>query len=218
MMYPVGWDDGPVIIYHHGAGENHTGPQADPLKTDIMAGLMINGFAIASIDTGFSAGNPESVDWYNQLYAHLVTTYEPSSVAALSQSLGGISGLNSIIDGTIPYTHWAGIYPACDLAATYTDSGLQAVIDFAYGINGTPYATATDGSDPILEADTAFTSLKTRFYASADDEIVDKAANSDAFAAHIADVATSATVVTCFGGHGHRSHFKPQDLVTFYTS
>lgn len=218
MMYPTGWSEGPVVIYHHGAAEDETAPTADSLKAGVMSWLLANGFAVASLSTGTATGNPTSVGWYNDLWAELVSEYNPSSVVALAQSLGGFSSLNGIIEGTIPYTHWAGIYPSCDLAETYTHPLLAAIIDSGYGINGTPYATATDGSDPILEPNTAFTGIKMRYYASPSDTLVPKAPNSDDFAAHVNAVAVGNQVVRCYGDHGHPSHFIPDDLVDFFNS
>ena len=54
-----------------------------------------------------------------------------------------------------------------------------------------------------------------RFYASPNDHLVSKAANTDTMAALVAPVAAEAEVVECHGDHNDRSHFQPDDVMAF---
>lgn len=203
-------------MFYHGADGDHTAPTANPLLATTTAGLLNTNYAIASLSTPLNWGNDLSVTRYNLFYDHLDSEYTVTKMVAYGHSMGALPSLTGIIDGHIPFTHWAGIYPVCDLADAYTNPSFTALINAAYGINGTPYATATAGNDPILEAAAPFNGIKMRYYASADDDEVPKAAHSDAFATHVAGQAVGNVVVACWGDHGHNSHFRPVDLLAFY--
>lgn len=204
---------GTLIIYHHGVGEDKTAWTSDPLKSELRTALLDEGYILAASNAhGENWGNANSIADYNALYADAIGRYIVTKVIFISQSMGGMSGLNCIQNGTIPVAGWVGIYPACNLAWCYAN-GFTAAINTAYGISG-DYAAKTAGYDPVLLDGTHFTT-RMRFYASASDTTVSKTNNSDAMATVVNGHAAENTVVVCSGNHGDPSHFQPSDVIAF---
>ena len=191
---------------------------SDALKVELREALLAEGHILAASNAhGDNWGNADAIADYNALYADAAARYTVNKVIFISQSMGGMSGLLCVEDGTIPVDGWLGIYPACNLAWCYAQGGSFLVsIKAAYGIasDGSDYAAKTAGHDPVLLDGTAFT-IPTRFYASAGDTRVTKADNSDAMALVVDAYATENDVVVCSGAHGDPSHFQPSDVVSF---
>ena len=208
----------PLVIYHHGVGEGGDAITADALKLATVQELTIAGYIVAgSAAYGENLGNSNSLTAYVDLYTYVTETYNVTRTVAWSQSMGGMSGLLSISDGSIPYVGWLGTYPVCDLRWMY-DNGYSTEIKTAYGIasDGSDYATETSGHDPLLLLGTEFDDLRMRFYASASDSVVSKEHNSDEMAVLVTDHAVEHVVVVCTGNHGDTSHFQSEDYISFF--
>lgn len=210
----------PLVIYHHGVGEDQTAITTDTLKLDVIDRLLRYGYIVcASNNGGDNWGNDASLTATTNLYNYMTANYNISRVVFLSQSAGGPSGLLSL-GGAIPVKGWLGIYPVCNLANMFGgNAGLFAPnIRAAYGIapDGSDYAAKTAGHDPVLVAAATFDNIRMRFYASASDMTVTKADNSDQMATLVTGHATEHEVVVCTGIHGDPSHFQTCDVVAFF--
>lgn len=208
----------PLIMFQHGSGDTQLALTTSPIATQdaCTQALLDAGYIIAISNAyGNNWGNDNGVAANNELYAYMAANYTITRVCAWSQSMGGLAGLNGVLDGTIPYKGWLGSYPVCNLWWMYTN-GWNHVIDAAYGINGTPYAVATAGHDPVLHAANTYNGLRMRFYASAGDISVSKTDNSDQMAALVTGHATECDVVACTGTHGDPSHFQAADYLAFF--
>lgn len=217
ILVPDGYNasvGAPLILYHHGSGEDATAMVTDAKKADCVAALTGAGYLLAGADAQqYGWGNDASLADYEALYTYVVTNYNVTSVHCWGQSMGGLSGLLSVADGIIPYISWLGTYPYINLQYAY-DNGFAEYIEDAYGLQegGSDYAAGTAGHDPCLMDGTAFT-IRLRFYASEADA---KAQNTDTFHAIIDNFAIEHVVVTCTGIHGDESHFQPADYLAFF--
>lgn len=209
--------NGRLVIHHHGTGQDDEAMVTDPLLRPVTVALLDAGFAVASSNAhGTNWGNDKALDDYAQLYDWVTSIIgAPVSVSLVAGSMGGISALLCIAQARIPnVTHFAGIYPACNLAACFTVSSLRSAINAAYG-GAAAYPAASVGHDPMLYDPAVYAGVRFRCWASPGDTTVKKVDNADAFTALVAPVATEATVVTCSGNHGDPSHFDPGALVAF---
>lgn len=210
---------GTLVIYHHGSSEDEGAWTDDALKAALRGALLAEGHILAASNAhGNNWGSAAALADYLALYTDAVTRYDVIKVVFLSQSMGGLSGLLCVADGTIPVAGWYGIYPVCSLADMWADGlGTYAdAIKAAYGIapDGSDYVAKTAGHDPLLLAGSLY-DIPMRFTASPDDTVVDKTANSDAMSALVADYTPEETVVACTGNHGNPSHFQPDDVIAF---
>lgn len=210
----------PVVLYHHGQGEDQTAISGDALKQGVVRNLLGNGYIVAGSaqhgnDWGSSQGLTDMLNLYNYANANYTLS---GRVIHFSQSAGGPSGLLSCITDfvTIPGTKgWFGVYPACNLSWCYAN-GFNTDIDAAYNIPaGGTYAVQTAGHDPVLLTATKFDNLPMRFYASASDITIDKTNNTDAMRTLVTGHASELVLVTCTGVHGDPSHFRPTDVSAF---
>lgn len=218
ILRPSGLSDGtaaPLCIYHHGYGENQISLTSDPLKQSVIAAIISAGYRVASSNAhGNNWGNQDSMDDYKELYDALVSaSVNISRVVFLSQSMGGVSGLNCLADtatwGSV-VKGWYGIYPVCDIASM--ESAYSASIDSAY-----PPSGDFTGYNPVDMAGTDFTGKRLRFTASSSDTVVSKTDNADAMSTLVAGEATEYAVVTHTGDHGDPSAFIPSDVVDFFS-
>jgi hypothetical protein len=220
IMLPVGWDEGVVCVFHPGGGQDYLSTSSE-YNRPLVSWLLHNNYAVATASAEpWGWGNQAQIDTYNALSTYLVSNYAPSSQVILGQSQGGTSAANTVIDGTHTFTHVAFVAAVLDLEAIYSanivieEVDLTALIDTAFGINGTPYADATAGYDPILELATAWTGMKVGFWASYSDAVVSRAAHSDAFEAHIDGEATT-TLTTTYGGHFNTTNQPADQILSF---
>jgi hypothetical protein len=210
----------PLVIYHHGAGEDQDALLTDALKAGIVSAMLDAGFIVAGSNAhGNNWGNQNSLDDYSALYTYISANFNISAVIHLSQSMGGISGLLCTAAGSPVPAAWVGIYPACSLSAAFgANAGIFAAdIRAAYGIasDGSDYAAKTAGHDPLLIAASTFAGRRLRFYASTGDTVIPRASHSDPMAVHVSGTAAEATVISCTGNHGDPSHFQPANLLFF---
>lgn len=210
----------PIVLYHHGSGENQASLTGDALKQGVVRNLLGNGYLVASSNQhgenwGAAPSEVDARNLYNYLSANYLAAWR---TVHFSQSAGGFPGLLTVCGDftTIPYTKgWVGIYPACDLANMYA-GGYQSAIQTAFNIpGGGTYAAQTAGFDPVLLAASKFDGLRMRFYASSADAVVGKVANTDAMRTLVTGHATELGLVTCTGNHGDPSHFRPVDVAAF---
>lgn len=206
---------GHVVVYHHGSNEDQGSYRTADDKGSLITALLGAGFSICSTNAfGVDWGTQRSIDSYSRL-VDVVTARLDGGVVHLSQSAGGISGLIGIAQRAFRADGWAGIFPACNLAAlergrlgSFIDDDFQVDVEH-------PFQERARRFDPLGRPGSAF-SLPMRFYASPDDTVVSKELNSDLMAAHVVDDAPEQTVVECSGDHGDSSHFQPTDLVGFF--
>lgn len=208
----------PLILYHHGLGEDDDALLDDALKLGCVTALINAGFILAGTNAhGNSWGNDDALADYIALYNYCIANYTITYTCAWSQSMGGLSGLLSVVQGTIPYKGWLGTYPITNLADAWLTAAWKAQIKIAYGFaDDADYAVSTAGHDPNLMAGALFT-IRFRFYASYADAAVLKVNNSDLMYATIGANALENCLVPCVGPHGDPTHFRPAEYVEFFT-
>jgi hypothetical protein len=208
----------PLILYHHGAQEDHTAPLADALKKSTIRRLAQSGWIIASSDAhSENWGNQAAVDDYHELLGYVFANYNihTNGTIVLSQSMGGLSGLHQCTMRTAGnvetnISSWFGVYPACSLSNVYQNASFTSEINTAYGITGTPpndYSTATAGFDPLLMSASSFSGLRMWWTASSGDTVVPQAANTDAMRTHLTGQMVDLGLREATGDHGDTSHF-----------
>lgn len=215
LLVPTGHDSAkptPLVIYHHGAGENHTALLRDKLKADLVKAMLAEGWLLAGADAhGENWGRPEVVADYADLYDHVRATHKVSAVLHLGQSMGGLSSLQTVAARQIPAAGWAGIYPVCSIENLHGLGRFAKIIEQAHGGPG-KWAPR----DPVGLPPESFKGVPMRFYASYGDTIVPQGPNTDAMAARVKAAAAECEVIECQGDHGHPSHFQSADLIAFF--
>lgn len=207
----------PLLMYHHGSNEDEGALLDDALKADTVVALIDAGYICCGIATGNNWGSQTACNYYPDLYYTVDLYYNLSYTIFLSQSMGGLTGLLCLAQNEVPgVIAWAGIYPAVNLGAIYTEGTFASAIDTAYSCTSTTYDAKTYGHDPCLKWGKAFRNAPMRFYASPDDVTIVKSTNTDVFQAIISSSCSESTIVECTGAHGNPSHFQPADLVAFY--
>jgi hypothetical protein len=206
---------GKAIAYCHGYGEDGTDVLGTD-KFDCTSALVGAGYLIAeSADNGNSWGNSASLATKRELITLLRDDYGLLNLGLWGQSAGGILSLllaSSLGVSGVRVKGFLGTFPACDLDDMH-GGALSASIDTAYGGN---YAVNSVGHNPIARAASSFTGIGMRFYASPDDTVVAKTANSDAMATHLGIYPAEKEVVLCSGEHGDASHFQPSDYLASF--
>lgn len=205
-------NNGALCIYHHGSGESYNAIGAG-LKGGVVDAILAAGWILASSSAhGENWGNAASLLDYEKLYYYISDEHAISHLVHFSQSMGGLSGLNTVARRTIPADGWFGIYPICSLAAAHAGAFSNG-INAAYNLGN--YATLTAGFDPALNDASQYAGVPMRFYASPDDTLVPKVDHTDVFRTLIAADPAEHELVTCTGNHGDASHFQPADVVSF---
>jgi pimeloyl-ACP methyl ester carboxylesterase len=199
-----------LVVYHHGAGELAESLLRDPLKSEIVRAILSQGWMLASADAhGDNWGNAASTKDYAELSDAIAAHRRVSSTLVLSQSMGGLSGLEYV--ATHPNVKgWAGIYPACSIEAMRASPQWTAEVESAHSNDDAA------SLDPISVEPGRYSGLRMRFYASHQDTAVIRRTNSDAFAARVKGQAIECEVVDCTGEHGDPSHFRTDDLISFF--
>lgn len=209
------------VVYHHGVGEDASSLTSDTLKAGVLAQMLADGYMVSSTDGGGQNwGNQAGLDSYLALDAYLASNHAPTKTVVFSQSMGGCTGLLTVASNKITTLKgWFGIYPVCSLANMFGSNAgtFASAIRTAFGIasDGSDYSTKTSGHDALLKSAGAFAGIAMRFYASPDDTVVAKTANTDAFHSLVSGVTPESAVIVCSGDHGDPSHFQPSDLAAF---
>lgn len=207
----------PLLMYHSGSNEDEGALLDDALKADVVDALLDAGYICCGIAAGNNWGSQAACNYYSDLYYTVDLYYNLSYTLFLSQSMGGLTGLLCLAQNEVPgVIAWAGIYPAVNLGAIYTEGTFAAAINSAYSCVAGTYAAKTYGHDPCLKWGKAFRGVPMRFYASESDATIIKDNNTDIFQPIISGSCTESTIQVCTGDHGDPSHFQPSDLVAFY--
>jgi hypothetical protein len=220
LLLPANRRHGVTILYVHGHGEDENAPFAEPVKVDLIHCLLRAGYPVASSAAhGNAWGNSLANVDYEALLALLVENYAINRFVVLSQSMGGISGLNVVKNRRMPQIiGWAGIYPACSLLDIHANhASLGIAIETAYGVpKGGDLEHWTSGHDPVTFLGVFFSGIRMRFYASDRDSVVRKSSNSDRMHEIVSPFALESSVVSCAGNHGDPTHFQPADILEFF--
>jgi len=146
----------PLLIFCHGGGGGASwgGAVAGSVGATVDGALSL-GMAVASSNMhGDSHGNAQQQTDIADLFAWVRSQVDISQVVFLGQSLGGLSSLNAITQGTLTASgiRVAGaglIYPVIDMRA-YPGGGSGTQTIAAYGLtNGTLSASASIGATSI---------------------------------------------------------------------
>lgn len=205
----------PLIMYHHGVGENERALLVDRLKADCVKALLEAGYILCGSNAhGNNWGCAQAQIDYSNLYEHVSRHYNITRVCFWSQSMGGMSGLLSLKN--IPAQGWLGTYPVTNLEDLYRQERFQPQIQSAFRFSDSnSFATATLNFNPVLMDMQKIHVPRIRFYASPEDTVVPMATNTDlmtkAFGTRKENV-----VITCKGEHGDPSHFVPKEYVDFF--
>jgi pimeloyl-ACP methyl ester carboxylesterase len=107
-----------VVLYMHGYGSSREAVTFHN-QHEFTQDLVDDGFVVASSDAhGDAWGSKASQADYLALYRHLEQRFEVEDVVIVSESMGGIAGLNIAADRAIPeLVGWVGISPVVDLQA-----------------------------------------------------------------------------------------------------
>jgi hypothetical protein len=197
----------PLVVMFHGDGSDETAFITDPTYPTLRKALLAAGYIVMSCGTTNKStwGSQTSIDAYFAAWQYAYNQFRVTKTAFLGCSMGGIESLNQLAKGKIPdVAVWVGYSPTTNLAKAYATSW-TAKINTAYGINGgNPYATATAGYDPLLDAPTAFRNVPMMFAAATDDSVVPKADNTDALVARVTGVAVEVvSIAGITGGHSY---------------
>lgn len=213
LLAPKGHNEGkptPLVIYHHGAGEDQDAIIRDPLKSEVIRSLLAEGWMVAGCDAGGENwGSPAAVDHYSDLYDHVRGKHQVAAVFHLTQSMGGLSGLQTVAARRVPANAWCGIYPVCSIENLHALKRFAPAIETAHG--GQPWKPV----DPVQMPGDRYSGVPMLFFASYDDTVVPRAQNSDAMLGLVKPF-TEATLIECVGNHGDPSHFQPVPVVAFF--
>lgn len=204
-----------VVVYAHGSGENVENIFRDPAKQEIFRTLLQAGYALAASDAhGDNWGSPASERDTLDLVAAL-RRRGLRAVYVLALSMGGFNGLQ-LLDA-VPIKAWAGIFPACDLASVYAVGLYPGQIRSAYGVRrGGSVRVALRGRSPVAVDPPP--GLPMRFWASPDDRVIPKRANTDACAALARRAGADVEVTTTSGDHGDASNYDAAGIVRLFES
>jgi hypothetical protein len=204
-----------VVIYSHGSGENVENIFRDPAKQEIFRTLLKAGYALAADDAhGNNWGSPASTRDTLGLVAAL-RRRGLRAVYVIALSMGGFNGLQ-LLDA-VPVKAWAGIFPACDLASVYAVGLYPGQIRSAYGVrSGGSVRDALRGRSPVAVDPPP--GLPMRFWASPDDRVIPKRANTDACAALARRAGADVEVTATHGDHGDASNYDAEGILRLFDS
>jgi hypothetical protein len=207
----------PLVIWSHPHSQNDK-IAFGHLPYPLIRAVINEGWAFAaSIMHGDSWGNAASQTDLYDLYVKVHSMQPVSKVLLAGGSMGGLASALSVPAATIPNIKGvAGIDAVFNLANMYANATYTGSIKTAHGIasDGSDYASKTAGFDPVLRSASNFTGVRWRFYASANDTAVNKAANADQMATLVA-AAPEAQVVTHTSSHLSSAGVRPADFIAF---
>jgi hypothetical protein len=206
----------PLIMYHHGVGENERALLADRLKAECVKVLLDAGYILCGSNAhGNNWGSQNALNDYQQLYRLMLRRYNITRICFWSQSMGGISGLLSL--ATIPNVQgWLGTYPVANLDDMYRNPRFTSQIEAAFSFKGLSNLERTTILFNPVKMDMAKVTVpRVRFYASPEDSVVPQATNSDIMT-KVFGKRKENVVITCKGEHGDPSHFVPKEYVEFF--
>lgn len=216
IILPAGFDPRrptPLAMIFHGAG-------GDAASHGFIEGTLSTAGYIVAMSDGSAPvhmGNEAAVDEYARLYRYCRDRLPIGPVVVVSESMGGLAGLNLIAQQAVPRpAAWLAYFPATNLRALYDLTPDNATnIRTAYGIapDGSDYAARTAGHDPNLRPVDDFGGIPMLVFHSPDDTIVPKTSNVDLLMPRIGGRAAEATVVVTSGDHGDElDELSPENL------
>lgn len=222
VLVPSSYSDSvgaPLIIYHHGVGEDERALLKDRLKGECVKALLKAGYILAGSNAhGNNWGCREALDSYVELYRYLISHYRIERTSFWSQSMGGMSGLLALRDKRIPNViGWLGTYPVTNLKSSYGMKRFAEQIQASFHFSeSSEFGERTTGFDPVQLSPESFKVQRVRIYASTQDTVVPKVDHTDVLARILAKGRREFEVVTCRGEHGDPSHFNPAEYVAFF--
>ena len=216
VVMPAGYDSrkgAPLALYFHGLGGDALEPYTAVGK-EFERALTNAGYIFAASD-GFninSFGHINSQNEYVKAYQSIRDNYNINGVVLVGASMGTLAALNIVAKRLIPgVAAMAFSYPLTSLQWAWdSPNNWKLSIRANFGMTApddSDYAVKTAGADPMLRDGKEFSGIPMKFWHSAADTVVNKAANSDAFVAKVLPYVPEATVVTTTGEHGSSSNF-----------
>jgi pimeloyl-ACP methyl ester carboxylesterase len=204
-----------VVVYTHGSGETADLAFRDPAKQPIFQALLRAGYALAASDAhGDNWGSPASERDTVEL-ARALRGRGLRDVYVLALSMGGFNGLQLLEHG--PVKAWAGIFPACDLRSVYDVGIYPGQIRRAYHLPAKgPIAAALRRRSP--NAVRPPPGLPMRFWASPEDRVIPKRANTDVCAALARRAGARVQVTVTRGDHGDPSNYDADGVLKLFAS
>jgi hypothetical protein len=215
LLLPPGLDDdagAPLVIYHHGRGEDWDTIEAGLLAPQFSCALGASGYMVASSHAhGDNWGSEPAIADYVALYATIAARRRVRGVMFISVSMGGLTGLVTLGRGLIPDVRaWAGIYPVTNLGHVYFDDDRYSrQIERAYDGHPAPE------QDPMTIDPAAFRGVPMLIWASPEDTRVSTADNTERFLERLGHPSTARWIVTK-GEHGDPSNFDPEAMIHFF--
>ncbi|WP_030487263.1 hypothetical protein [Micromonospora chokoriensis] len=210
----------PLALCFHGNGSDEVHFSDNANGRAVAAALSAAGYIVvsAAYTPGTSTwGSDRGLDAYVQAYRYVRDRYAIGATVLYGNSMGGLESLLTLRRRSIPAAAWVGTSPVCSLAAAYANPAFTATIDAAYGISASrPYATATAGHDPAVNAGGwEFRGLPMLFLAAADDVPVPRSQHTDVLVPVLAE-ASSVEVISTVGGHSFDVAPYADDIVAFF--
>jgi hypothetical protein len=184
----------PLALYTHGLRAPEDGLLHH--RHAFVQGLVDEGFAVAAAYAdGPAWGSSASQAAYRELNELVAAEHEIGDVVVVSESMGGVAGLNLVADGAVPALAWVGISPVTNLPAM---AAVEALADSIAAALSPDDVKALDpmgldlGDVPLV------------VYVDPDDPVVPTADNGAAL--------RGAEVRPCTGGHVAAACFRPAEI------
>jgi pimeloyl-ACP methyl ester carboxylesterase len=212
----------PWIIYNHGFGQTidsivTNAPQYEFVESLAAAGFVVVASQYRNLACWGDMECAEDIANLQTLWRSRLNLLPQPFV--IGESMGGIVTWNAISHGTLKPLAVVGIYPACNLAAMYTNSVFVPTIQTAYGFTSSEgYAAATNGFDPMLTRPSTFVRMPIQIWASNSDHVVVRSQNENPFASAINAAGGSVIIHTSQGEHGDPSNFDAPAVISFFSS
>lgn len=204
-----------AVLFVHGAN----GDRFDAMTTTAVSSnraLLANGYLLISGDYGSreSFGNSASIAALGRIARLMTHRMRISSVVVESASMGGLTGLNAIIQRKVPRLQgWIGINPVCNLQAARANPILGPLASQAY---------LTSSELKLKEYDPARTKkvkrlkgLRMLFLASDADEIVARTENTTVCERLFSLAGAIVTSISVPGLHGDAQSFQVSSMLRF---
>lgn len=211
--------NGHVLVIVHGAGDSNNSPNFAPLEAYYQA-FLDYGLTFISTDAGGDAwGNQASLDAYVAAYDYWTTTGGLTLDKTFIQggSMGGAAALQIVANRLLPrIVGYLGIFNVADLLAmdSHVPPTYASSIRTAWGASDhADLAVKVAGKNPVSISAATYPAIRCRFYHSTADQVVDKAANTDAIAAVVALNAIEVVVISTAGDHGDIDNFRQTEVI-----
>lgn len=196
--------NGGLVVFVHGWGQDRWSLVTRSEEAGVAHGLSDAGFTILTADARLKAwGNPASVRTYSTLIDRTKARYDLRDVFLMGESMGGLATmqLGRTRSDVRAVTAW---FPVCDLR-TMRQKGFQATIRRAWaGRSRAAVTPVAVGDRPLM------------VWASAEDTVVDAAANAGVCVAKAQRAGAQVTYFHTSGRHGDPSNYDSATVVEFF--